>query len=167
MRKTTLLAFCLAIFTAFSSCEGNTKTDDSDSLVKPGSAEADMNQVRTEIQKIENEWADALNKKDINALMALYSDDAVSMQDGGPSLKGKPAIRAQQEKDFAAPSRYVSISFQTQDVFGTADEVTEVGTSEEKDAAGKVTGTGKYVAVFKKKDGKYLCVREIYNRDSK
>lgn len=161
MKKTTILVSCLAFFLLLNSCANDA------ALVKSESAKADMTQVRTEIQNIENQWADALNKKDINALMALYADDAASMQDGAPTLKGKAAIQAQQEKDFADSSRYASISFQTQDVYGTADEVTEVGTSEEKDAAGKVTGTGKYVAVFQKRDGKYKCVREIYNRDSK
>jgi ketosteroid isomerase-like protein len=131
------------------------------------SANADMTKVRSEIQKIENQWADAMNRKDINALMALYTDEAISMQDGAPTLIGKAAIQAQQEKDFAAPGRFASISFQTQDVYGTADEVTEVGTSSEKNTAGTETGTGKYMVVYKRVDGKYRCVSEIYNKDSK
>jgi ketosteroid isomerase-like protein len=167
MKKTTILLYCLALFITMSSCEAPVKKDDATTLVKSETAKTDMSQVRSEIQTIENEWADALNKKDINALMSLYSDDAISMQDRAPSLKGKAAIQAQQEKDFAAPSRFASISFQTLDLYGTAEDVTEVGTSEEKDVAGKVTGTGKYIAVFQKKDGKYKCVREIYNRDTK
>ena len=126
-----------------------------------------MSQVRTEILAVEKEWADALNKKDVNALMALYADDATSMQDGAPTLTGKAAIQAQLEKDFTAPGRYASISFETKDVYGTPDEVTEVGTSLEKDAAGKQTNTGKYMTVFQKKDGKYKCIREIYNKDLK
>ncbi|HZF62865.1 MAG TPA: nuclear transport factor 2 family protein, partial [Chitinophagaceae bacterium] len=111
-----------------------------------------MTKVRSEIQKIENQWADAMNRKDINALMALYTDEAISMQDGAPTLIGKAAIQAQQEKDFAAPGRFASISFQTQDVYGTADEVTEVGTSSEKNTAGTETGTGKYMVVYKRVD---------------
>ena len=167
MKKTTVLSCCLALFIFIGSCKENPTTENSASLIKSEAVPADMKQVRAEIQTIENAWADAMNKKDINLLMALYADDAVSMQDGAPALKGKAAIQAQQEKNFAAPEKYASISFQTQDVYGTPDEVTEIGISEERDAAGKVTGTGKYVAVFQKKDGKYLCVREIYNRDQK
>lgn len=167
MKKTTILSCCLAIFIVISSCQETTTTPDAAPAVKSEPAPVDMTQVRSEVQAIENAWADAINKKDINSLMALYADDAVSMQDGAPTLTGKAAIQAQQEKNFATPPKYASISFRTQDVYGTPEEVTEVGTSEEKDAAGKVTGTGKYVAIFQKKDGKYLCVREIYNRDQK
>ena len=166
MKKTKLHA-CLALFLALTSCNESAKTDNTSTMVKSETVATDMSQVRAAIEKIENDWAAALNKKDINALIALYADDAISMQNDGPSLKGKAAIREQQEKDFAAPPRYASISFQTQDIYGTADEVTEVGTSTEKDAAGNVTRTGKYIAVFKKQDGTYVCVREIYNRDSK
>ena len=166
MKKTTVLA-CLTFAIALNSCKETANGDNASPMVKSESVATDMNQVRATIQKVENDWAAALNKKDITALISLYADDAISMQNDGPALRGKAAIRAQQEIDFAAPPRYASISFQTQDVYGTAEEVTEVGTSEEKDAAGKVTGSGKYVAVFQKKDGKYLCVREIYNRDAK
>ena len=136
-------------------------------MVKSEAVATDMSQVRAAIEKIENDWAAALTKKDIDALMALYADDAITMQNDAPSLKGKAAIREQQQKEFAAPARYASISFQTQDIYGTADEVTEVGTSTEKDATGNVIRTGKYMAVFQKRNGNYLCIREIYNRDAK
>lgn len=160
MRKPTILG-TLALLLLLSSCSNDAAT------VKSQPQEPDMAQVRTEIQNVENQWSDALNKKDLDALMALYADDAISMQDGAPTLKGKAAIQEQMAKDFAAPPKYASISFQTQTVYGTPDEVTEVGTSLMKDAAGKEIGTGKYMAVYHKKDGKYKCISEIYNRDSK
>ena len=61
----------------------------------------DMNKVKAEIQALETAWSTAQNAKDINALMAMYADDAVSMPDGAPTLRGKAAIQAQQEADFA------------------------------------------------------------------
>jgi uncharacterized protein (TIGR02246 family) len=167
MNKTINLVCCVAVFIALASCDGITNTNASSETEKTETAKNDMNIVKAEIQAIENKWADALNEKDINSLMALYADDATNMQDGAPTLRGKAAIRSQQEKEFAAPPRYASISFQTQDIYGTPDEVTEVGTSSEKDASGKETATGKYMVVFKKIDGSYKCVREIYNKDSK
>jgi quinol monooxygenase YgiN len=51
-------------------------------------------------------------------------------------------------------------------VYGDGNTVTENGKATYKDAAGKVTGTGKYIAVWKKQGDKYLCVREIYNGDA-
>ena len=51
-------------------------------------------------------------------------------------------------------------------VFGDENTVTEVGKMTRKDASGKVVSTGKYMAVWEKRDGKYLCVRDIGNSDS-
>jgi uncharacterized protein (TIGR02246 family) len=167
MKKKVVLLTCLFACILLISCDSTPEKTEAGPMVKSETSATNMSAIKAEIQAIENQWAEALNRKDMNALLSLYADDAISMQDGGPALKGKAAIQAQQEKDFAAPARYASISFQTQDVFGTADEVTEVGTSSEKDAAGKITGTGKYMAVFRKQEGKYKCVREIYNRDAK
>ena len=97
MKKTKLHA-CLALFLALTSCNESANTDNTSLMVKSETVATDMSQVRTAIEKIENDWAAALNKKDINALIALYADDAISMQNDGPSLKGKAAIREQQEK---------------------------------------------------------------------
>ena len=82
-------------------------------------------------------------------------------------LTGKDAIRKKQEADFAKPSGYASIAFETMDVYAQGNVATEVGRAIYKDAAGKTTGGGKYIAVYEKRDGKYLCIREIYNKDSK
>lgn len=172
MKNTTILC-CLAPALLLASCNSATTENDKSSAVDSSKtmtgapAQQDLSQIRTEIQSVENEWAAAQNAKDITKLMALYADDAVSMPDGEPTLSGKAAIRAKQEKDFAAPLKYASVAFETSDVYGQADYVTEVGKTMMKDSAGKVTGTGKYIAVFQKKDGKYLCIREIYNKDSK
>ena len=60
-----------------------------------------------------------------------------------------------------------TVSYETTELFGDDQVVTEIGTSATKDATGKVTSTGKYIAIFEKRDGKYICIREIYNDDAK
>ena len=167
MKRTIFLSTCTAIVFMFASCNEGTKEDTPIVASTMETAKPDMSQIRSEIQAIETQWAAAQNAKDINALMALYADDAVSMPDGSPSLSGKAAIQAQQEKDFAAPATYASVAFETTDVYAQGDVVTEVGKTAYKDAEGKTTGGGKYIAVFEKRDGKWLCIREIYNKDSK
>ena len=98
--------------------------------------------------------------------MALYADGAMSMQDDGPTLVGKADIQKQQEADVAT-RKFASFAFETLEVYTEGDYVTEIGKSNYLDDAGKSVGTGKYMAIFVKKDGKYLCLREIYNMDSK
>jgi len=124
-----------------------------------------MTQVKADVQAMETVWAAAQNAKDMEALMAMYADDAISMPDGAPMLKGKAAIRAHQEKEFAASKEAMISEYTTLDVYGDGDIVTEVGTGITKDATGKIVREGKYMAVFQKMDGKYLCIREIYNND--
>jgi uncharacterized protein (TIGR02246 family) len=133
------------------------------------SAEApkmDMAQLKADIQALEIAWATAQNAKDINALMAMYGDDAISMTDGAPSLNGKAAIQAYQEAEFAKAPAGLNSTYTVQDVYGDGETVTEVGTGVTKDASGTVVRTGKYVAIWKKMDGKYVCIREIYNSDA-
>ncbi len=175
MKKTIRFSFYSLLLFCFVSCQDAAKKETTEVATSAGEAKpavaetpkADLAQIRSEIVAIETAWAAALNAKDINALMAMYTEDAQSMQDGAPTLSGKSAIQQQQEKDFAKPAMYASIAFETTDVYAQGDFATEIGKSVYKDATGKITGTGKYVAVFQKKDGKYLCVREIYNKDSK
>jgi uncharacterized protein (TIGR02246 family) len=125
----------------------------------------DLNQVKSEIQERENAWAAALNSKDLDALMALYTEDAVSMENNAPAQTGKAAIRSSQEKDFATWPEGMNFTFVTTEVYGEADKITETGTSTMKNAEGKVIGTGKYMCTWEKQDGQYLCSREIYNND--
>lgn len=126
----------------------------------------DLEQVKSEIQAAENAWAAALNARDLDALMALYTDDAVSMINNAPMLAGKDAIRKNQEHEFASVPEGFNYSFEVLDVYGDGNTVTETGTSTYKNADGEVVGTGKYMCVWEKHDGKYLCAREIYNGDT-
>ena len=167
MKKTIFLPVITAGILLLSSCEQKKEQEEPVQTSVSATTKPDLTQVRSEIVALENQWAAAINAKDINAMMALFADDAVSMQDGAPSLVGKAAIQKNQEIDFAAPAKYASIGFETIDVYAQGDVVTEVGKTMYKDSTGKITGSGKYMAIFEKKDGKYLCIREIYNSDSK
>lgn len=167
MKKTIFLPVITAGILLLSSCEQKKEQEEPVQTSVSAATKSDLTQVRSEIVALENQWAAAVNAKDINAMMALYADDAVSMQDGAPSLVGKAAIQKKQEMDFAAPAKFASIGFETADVYAQGDVVTEVGKTMYKDSTGKITGSGKYMAIFEKRDGKYVCIREIYNSDSK
>lgn len=147
----TLLTVCMLTLTA---CQQGTETP------------PDLTQVKADIQAAENAWATALNARDLDALMAMYTDNAVSMANNSPMLVGKDAIRKNQEQEFANTPDGRTYSFEALDVYGDGNTITETGKSTYKDAAGKVTGTGKYMVVWEKQGDKYLCVREIYNDDA-
>ena len=56
---------------------------------------------------------------------------------------------------------------QTVDVIGDENLVTEIGKATQTDSTGKVISIGKYMIVWKKINGKYLIIREMWNDDVK
>jgi uncharacterized protein (TIGR02246 family) len=156
------IIFIAAAFLFLSSC----KPAGESAAASGETSKPDMAQVKADIQAVETAWATAQNAKDINTLMGMYADDAISMADGAPSLNGKAAIQAHQEAEFAKAPAGLSSAYTVQDIYGDGEIVTEVGTGVTKDASGAVVRTGKYVAIWKKMDGKYVCIREIYNSDA-
>ncbi|MBN8823754.1 MULTISPECIES: DUF4440 domain-containing protein [unclassified Spirosoma] len=130
-------------------------------------AKPDMAAIKTEIQAIETEWANATTAKDIDKVMALYADDAIEMADDEPMSVGKAAIRQVLLKSMKARKAGTTVSYETMDVYGDGNIVTEVGKTTVKDAAGKVVSTGKYMGIFEKRDGKFICIRDINNEDQK
>ena len=79
---------------------------------------------------------------------------------------GKVAIQKEMEESLAKRTQGETVAYETLEVFGDGNTVTEIGTAISKDASGKVIRTGKYIAIWEKRDGKYICIRDIYNTDA-
>lgn len=136
-------------------------------MAAPVAAEPDMSAIKAEIQALETAWGAAENAGDIPALLAFYGDDAVSMGGGSPMAVGKAAIQKEIEAGMASRPAGTTVSYEVLDVFGDENTVTEAGKTTRMDASGKVISSGKYMAIWEKRDGKYVCVRDIGNSDSK
>ncbi len=130
-------------------------------------AKPDLAQIKSEIQALENGYADGLNAKDANAVVVYYANDAVSMPNNAPIVSGHDALVSMIQQEIARDTTKTVISFETVDVFAAGDLVTETGKSISKDADGNVVNTAKYMAIFEKRNGKYICIRDIYNEDKK
>ena len=128
---------------------------------------ADKTTLKAEIQNLESAWSAASNSGDAATIIGMYSDDAVSMVNNKPMASGKTEIGKEVEEGIAKKKKGTTVSYEVMDVYGDENEVTEFGKTTVKDGNGKITYTGKYAAVWQKKDGKYRCVREIYNDDAK
>jgi uncharacterized protein (TIGR02246 family) len=126
----------------------------------------DMGAIKTEIQAIENAFAAGMDAGDADAVVAYYGDDALSLDNNGPMLSGKEAIKAGIVKNIAESGKNKT-SFEVVDVKASGDLVVEVGKSTTVDSTGAVIRTGKYLSVFEKRDGKYVCIRDAYNDDAK
>ncbi len=124
-----------------------------------------MDQIKAEIQAMEDAYAVAQNAKNADGVVVYYADDAVNMPGDQPSVNGKAAILARVKEEMAKDTVGATIVFKVTDIKASGDLVVEAGTSASTDAKGKVI-TGKYVSVFEKRDGKYVCVRDIWNNDA-
>ncbi len=130
-------------------------------------AKTDMVAVKAEIQTLEEGFAKADNERNAAAIAAFYADDAQSLSNNRPTIIGKAALLKDIEAGIAKRVKGSTIAFEVSDVFGDENQVTEVGKSTVKDSTGKVTYTGKYMAIWEKRDGKYVCIRDIGNDDVK
>lgn len=147
----------------------NTNAGNSPTEVYPSAEQAkpDMAKLKAEIQALENSWAAADNARNANAVAAFYAEDAISLSNNKPMISGRAAIQKDIEVGFAKRAKGSTVSYDVLDVFGNENTVTEVGKSTIKDAAGKVISSGKYMAIWEKRNGKFICVRDIYNEDAK
>ena len=82
-------------------------------------------------------------------------------------LVGKAAILKDVQASLAKRPKGANTAYTVMDVFGDENTVTEVGKTTRNDASGKVISTGKYMAIWEKRDGKLLCIRDISNDDVK
>lgn len=165
--KLSMLVLAISVFTIGCNSQPDKKTEMEPAITEePAADKADMASIKAEIQALENDWAAADNSRDANAIAAFYSDDAISMSNNAPMKVGKAAIQKEMEESLAKRTKGESVAYETLEVFGDENTVTEIGTAISKDASGKVIRTGKYMAIWEKRDGKYICIRDIYNTDT-
>ncbi len=122
----------------------------------------DKEQIKTEIQALETAFVNAYNNRNVDSV-SYYADDAVSFLQGGEPLVGKAAILESLKKDAEAAPKGNKFTFTTQDVFPSSDgnQVVEVGRYELADSTETVLNSGNYISVFEKRDGKYVCIRDM------
>lgn len=164
-----LIPVCIALSSLTFGCNSSTedKPEKETGAMEQTPAKPDMAKLKTEIQALETAWANADNARDTNALAAYYSDDAISLSNNKPMIEGKAAIRQDLAEGLAKRPAGSTTAYDVIKVFGNENTVTEIGKITRKDASGKVTYTGKYMAVWEKRDGKYICVGDIGNDDVK
>jgi len=122
--------------------------------------------VMMKIQAMENAYAVASNGKDVDGVAAYYASDAQSLANDEPTRVGMDAIKAGIKKEMEADTLGNTISFMTTGIWAAGNYATETGTSTVKDKDGKVVQTGKYITLFELRDGKYIAIRDMWNRDA-
>lgn len=112
-------------------------------------------------------WEKAFNGGDAKALAALYAEDALLLPPGVSGVRGRAAIQEYFTKEVAgskAAGAVFSLSPQT-DVGVSGNLGWESGTYKVS-VKGAVVETGKFLSVSRKKDGKWLYLRDTWNADA-
>ena len=112
-------------------------------------------------------WEKAYNGSDAKAVAAIYAEDALALPPGAPGVSGRAAILAFFTKDIAdskAGGAVFVINPKT-DVGVSGNMGWESGTYKVT-VKGAVVETGKFLSVSRKKEGKWLYIRDTWNADA-
>ncbi|MBK9271402.1 MAG: nuclear transport factor 2 family protein [Saprospiraceae bacterium] len=142
-----------AILVLLSSCAKPAET--------PAAASIDMDALKTEIQAMEDGFAAGEKAKDAEAVAAYYSEDAVSYHKGNDPIVGRSAIKERIASRMAADSSGNQNVYKIVDLFADGDLAVEIGSWTEVAPDSTEKDKGYYLSVFKKKDGKYQCIRDM------
>ncbi|MGL2967022.1 YybH family protein [Flavobacterium sp. XGLA_31] len=157
MKNITLKGFALAlILTAVVAC----KPKKSDEVA------VDKEQIKNEIQAMENKMAEMYNNRELIG-EDYYATDATSFSQNKPPLVGKLEIDKSIKEDLAKFQKGNQIAFVANEVFPSADgnQVVEIGSYRVSDSTSTAIYTGNYMALFEKRDGTYVCIRDMAASD--
>jgi len=119
------------------------------------------------VQAVNAAWFKAYNARDVDAITALYADDAVVSAPGKPSARGTTAIKDAFSKDIAAATKagIANNAGASGETGVSGDLAWEWNTYSATDKSGKVVDKGKYVTLFERRNGKWVIIRDIWNSD--
>lgn len=121
----------------------------------------DMEEVKAEIQAMEDAYAAGEKAKDADAVAAYYSDAAMGYSRNQQPLEGKSAIRDNIAKGMATDTTGNYMVYKVVDLFAEGNTAVEIGSWTQFDSSGTEMENGNYMSYFQKRDGKYLCVRDM------
>jgi len=124
----------------------------------------DKEQIKKEIQAKEDAFAEIYNTGELKNI-GYYADDAVTFFQNRPPLVGKEAIVEFYKSAITSNSN--KISFTSKDIFISNDgnQVVEIGYFKVVDSTNNPVNSGNYMSLFEKRDGKYVCVRDMSASD--
>lgn len=122
----------------------------------------DKEQIKAQIVAIETVMANMYNMRSA-ASEEYYAEDAVSFSQDEAPLKGKFAIDKSIKEDLATFVEGDKISFSVTEIFPSNDgeQVVEIGSYKVVDSKNTTLFSGNYMSLFIKREGKYVCIRDM------
>jgi ketosteroid isomerase-like protein len=150
-------ALLLAVVAVTLGCTQRQETENAGSAV-------DKEQVKAEIQALEDNFAQIYDKRNADSL-TYYAEDAISYFVGQKPVVGKAAIHKFIQNELMEFPEGAKIFFKTVEVHVANDGqyVFEVGSYNQVDSTGTILASGHYFSLFQKINGKYYCIRDMAN----
>ena len=126
--------------------------------------------VRKAIEAINQKTAQELMSGNFDTTYAQYTDDAVSMPDHQPMMKGKAALKESTQKMLAMGMKFSKVSFNTLDVHVSGQIAYEIGTFDmtvQMNGMPEMNDKGKYLTIYQQApDGSWKTAVETWNSDA-
>ena len=131
---------------------------------EPEAGVIDKEQIKKEIQAKEDEYAATYNSGELKNI-GYYADDATTFYQNRAPLVGREAIVEFLKSDLASNSN--KITFKTNEVFVSNDgkQLVEIGYFTVVDSSNATINSGNYMSLFEKREGRYVCVRDMSASD--
>ena len=121
----------------------------------------DMEMVQAEIQALEDAYAAGEKAKDADAVAAYYATDAISYSQNKQPHVGRAAIRENIAKRIAIDTTDTYSVYKVVDLFAEGNLAVEIGSWTKFDSSDNEMDNGNYMSYFEKRDGKYVCIRDM------
>lgn len=121
------------------------------------------------IKAVADTYVKASLARDVKAIAALYTDDAIEMPPNQPMVKGRAAIEQFYQREFASGATISAFSLSHIQAEASGDLGYDVGTYQQTatppGAANPVSDTGKYTVILRRTGGAWKVAYAIYNSD--
>jgi ketosteroid isomerase-like protein len=111
------------------------------------------------------QWAAAVEKRDLDAVMAFYTSDATAAWPDAPAIHGTDAIRAGWAEVLKTPGLVLRFTPERVDIANNGDIAVDFGKieSEFDGPTGRVQDVAKYLVVWQKVDGQWKARYDTFN----
>jgi uncharacterized protein (TIGR02246 family) len=121
-------------------------------------------QSKAEMQKLNNQWADAFNKGDAAAISAMYTADAYLLPAGAEMVKGRAAIEGFWRQSMQQLGDIKCMTIDVKPLGSSAAR--EIGTcSFRTKGQSPQESSLKYAVVWQKEGGRWKLLQDIWNSD--
>jgi ketosteroid isomerase-like protein len=133
-------------------------------------APTDIAKIRKDIEAINQKATKEMLSGAMDTTYAQYTDDAISMPNNEPMIRGKEAFREYGRKMMAMGMKFTKVQFNSVDVQASGQFAYEVGTYEMTFQMGsmpEMSEKGKYLTIYQHApDGSWKTKVETWNSDA-